>query len=76
MKMLGAKSELSQAANQNTGNEGKDAKAEVQTLKQGMEKLMKFLAESEKGKQERNQKIKQFISKNGSDAAKDIAREI
>lgn len=76
MKMLGAKEQITQSVTKQSDTEGKNTKAEVQMLKQNMEKLMKFMVESEKDRQERNQKIKQFIAKNGSDQAKEIAREI
>jgi hypothetical protein len=62
-------SQVQQKASDNT-------KAEVQAIKQGMDKLVKFLVEREKEKDERNQKIKAFIMKRGSDEAKEIAREI
>ena len=51
-------------------------KQETAALKQQFQAFMKFMVESEKTKQERNQKIKQFIVKNGSDEAKEVAREL
>lgn len=75
-KVEQAKTGISQIVSQKTAQESQTSKQEVQALKSAMEKIMKFLAESEKDRNERNQKIKQFIAKRGSEEAKEIAREL
>jgi hypothetical protein len=71
-----AKTEVGTVVSQAQQKASDNTKAEVQAIKQGLDKLVKFLVERENEKDERNQKIKAFIMKRGSDEAKEIAREI
>lgn len=71
-----AKTEVTSVVSQAQQKASESTKAEVQAIKQGMDKLVKFLVEREQEKDERNKKIKDFIMKRGSDEAKEIAREI
>jgi hypothetical protein len=56
--------------------DAQSSKQETQALKQGFQQLTKFLVEDKQERSERNQKIKQFIMKSGSDEAKEVAREL
>ena len=63
-------------ASQAEAKDQESSKQETGMMKTQMQSLMKFLVDSESKKQERNQMIKQYITKNGSDEAKEIAREL